>query len=273
MQATPLWKPLKLALALTLAAALVAGAGSLAGCAPKAEELWFRPEAGSLPAEVATWVENSLPLDAGQVMAAGNITYALVTWGSQPERSKVEIVEAAPVEDGAGTVQVTVRYTPSPLSAIPPEPYRPYDLIALNVANAQVAWVVDGNPDGRVAQILGGVAVEPIVGDSRSIKVFEPAPGTTQNSPFALRGLSNVFEGTVNYKIIADKGLPSETVIAWGYATGAMGDWGLYETEITFPHEAAYMPAILEVFWYSPMDGSQCDLIEIPLTLGTSGPG
>lgn len=130
----------------------------------------------------------------------------------------------------------------------PGTPNQPHDLVAMNLPSARVEWAVQGNPDAHVFQVLGG-RVEPIVADSKWIKVFGPAPGEAPSSGFLLTGLANVFEGTINYRLVLDSGAAAGTV----------------------PAEASDLDATLQVYWPSPMDGSECDLIEIPLRLGAAG--
>lgn len=253
---------------------LIVAAGALAAVAwwlggqPKTQELWFRPSPASLPADVAAWARNSLPLYAGQALARGEATYVLVGWGEQPEGAKVEIVGVDRTSDEPAGVRVTVRFTPAP-----PGPSSrvstPQDLVVVRLRDAKVEWLVEGDPNARVPLVLA--PVEPIVAGSRWIKLFTPAPGGVVTSGFRLSGLANVFEGTVNYRLVLGQGDGTGSVVGQGFATGAMGDWGRFETAVTFPREAAGQPATLEVFWISPADGSEQDLFRVPLTLGSAG--
>ncbi len=283
------------------------GPAALSGCRPKPEPkpLWERPSAADLPAEVAAWVANSRSLFAKQTMAKGNVTYALVGLGRQPMAASVEItgVEEPPGQPGRATVTVRLNRA----SVIPgpdEEAVYPQDLVAINLPEAEVAFVVEGDPEAWLPSVLA--PVEPIVAESNWIKVFCPAPNTTITPGAPLTGLSNVFEGTVNFRLrlaaeggastVSGAGLPGggaggtagggsggdaaggdaatggasgSEVLSAGYATGAMGDWGRFETTIPFPAEAAGKAAVLEVFWISPKDGSEQDIIRIPVVLGS----
>ncbi len=199
--------------------------------------------------------------------------------------------------EGPADVRVLVRYTGSPGSPDgDPGPSWPSDLVVINLPQATVEWEVEGDPDAHVFRVLG--PVRPIVAESRWIKLFEPAPGARVGSPFSLSGLANVFEGTVNYRLMAGRpdgagsagdhdltgratalGGDAALLIAEGFSTGAMGAWGPFSAEVAYVLPAGVIgtgsagaaPGFLEVFSISPRDGSEVDKIVVPLELETLG--
>jgi len=254
-----------LALASILAGTVVTALG-VGGCLwDRGQPLWSRPDLTKVPEEVAQWVANSLPLDAGQAKTVGDKTYLLVTWGPQPQGSKVEIIAVEQVPPGSTDLDVTVRYTKPSGESGAAETVRPYDLVVANLAAGEVSWVVEGQPEARVMQVLG--EVRPIVAESRWIKLFSPAPGARVSPGFVLAGLANVFEGTVNFRLLTAAG---DVLIPESYTTAAMGDWGPFREELRYdlPAGVAETEGVLEVYWISPMDGSRLDLITVPLVLG-----
>lgn len=263
-------RPFGLALtatALAVALALVAGAG---GCFLRPAAFWSKPAENKLPADIREWIANSLPLDAGQWRTAGGKTYVLVTWGPKPTGGyDVEIVDVARPDQSSPKVTVTLRYTQPPAGAGTGGPTRPYDIVAVNLAGAEVEWRVEGKPDAYVMGVLG--EVRPIVAESTWIKLFEPAAGARVTSPFVIAGLASVFEGTVSYRL----SLAGGPTLLESFTTAAMGDWGRLWAEVSYTlPTGAVDPAtgaargVLEVFWYSPMDGSEVDKITLPLELG-----
>lgn len=239
------------------------------GCAPRPQKFWSRPAPDSLPEPVRQWVENSLPLDAGQWRTEGDKTYVLVTWGERPAGEyKVEIIDVTRSSDDPNVFLVTIRYTEPSAGTGTGGPTRPYDLVVIDASHAGIKWSVEGKPDAYVMGVYGDV--QPIVAGSRWIKLFTPAPGSSVASPFTLSGLASVYEGTVNYRLTV-----GDEVLTEGYATAMMGDWGSFSVDVAYElPEGAVDPTTgavagtLEVFWYSPEDGSEVDKIVVPLTLG-----
>jgi hypothetical protein len=263
-----------LALVTTVAVlAALAGIGltavGVAGCRPKPQSIWSRPDPAGLPDEVRQWVEMSLPLDAGQARNIGEGTYLLLTYGPQPEGAAAEILDVARVTPGGQAITVTAKYTPAPSGTAGSGPARPYDLVLVSFATTDVTWVLDGNPNGHVMQVLD--PLQPIVAASRWIKLFTPAPGATVSSPFTMSGLASVFEGTVNFRVLDASG---QEIVPIGWSTGAMGDWGLFTKDIEYVLPAGlvdpasgWAEATLEVFWISAEDGAYGGVIVIPLRL------
>jgi hypothetical protein len=259
------WKSLGVA---ALVGVLLA-AGLVGGCRRGGESrFWARAELSALPAEVRQLLDWSLSLEAGQVKTTEGQTYLLVTWGYRPQGAVVEIVDVARIAPGSADLQVTVRYTAA--SKDGPKTAQPYDVAVVKFAAGAVTWVVEDDPYGYVMQVLG--EMRPIVAESRWIKIFAPSRGQTVGSPFVLSGLASVFEGTVNFRLVAEDG---EVIIPVSYTMASMGDWGPFNESLDFslPLGLALDPATgtvranLEVFWFSPEDGDELDKIIIPLLL------
>ncbi len=251
------------ALALVLSLAVLGG-----GCGRAAKEsFWTRLQAEDLPGEVRQLLDWSLSLGAGQAKVVGGRTYLLITWGPQPEGAAVEIADVARAAEGATDIRVTVKYTEA---AGGEETALPYDVGVVEFPAGEITWSVEGDPYGYVMQVLG--EMRPIVSESRWIKLFGPAPGETLTSPFVLSGLASVFEGTVNFRLVAESG---EVIIPVSYTTACMGDWGPFSEDLAFslPQEVAVDPATgtvkanLEVFWFSAENGDEMDKIVVPLRL------
>lgn len=132
-----------------------------------------------------------------------------------------------------------------------------------------VAFSIAGKP---VSTIGGeGVIVDPPVdrtdfdGQLPAILVETPTPEQQVTSPLTVSGSSNVFEATHQLNITDPDGLilVEETVIA-SSGTGTRGTWS--ET-ITFgPVKRDGLGAVI-VFEYSAKDGSQQNVVEIPVRM------
>jgi len=251
------------ALALVLSLAVLGGGCGRAAKAP----FWTRLQAEDLPGEVRQLLDWSLSLSAGQAKVAGGRTYLLITWGPRPEGAAVEIADVARAAEGSADIQVTVKYTEAAGSG---ETARPYDVGVVEFPAGEITWLVEGDPYGYVMRVLG--EMRPIVSESRWIKLFGPAPGETVSSPFVLSGIASVFEGTVNFRLVAESG---EVIIPVFYTMACMGDWGPFSEDLAFtlPQGVAVDPATgtvkanLEVFWISAENGDEVDKIVVPLQL------
>jgi germination protein M len=87
-----------------------------------------------------------------------------------------------------------------------------------------------------------------------------PAPGALVRSPLVVNGLSNVFEGTVNVDLLG----PDGKVLASGFGTGMMGDWGPYETALTFTAPTSGT-GILRSYEVSAQDGTPIHIVDTPV--------
>jgi germination protein M len=131
-----------------------------------------------------------------------------------------------------------------------------------------VSFALDGVP----IDVLGG---EGIIIDhpmtradyedlSPAILVESPTLGNTVSSPVRITGTANVFEAVFSVNIVDWDGLIiADEVVT---ATSGTGTRGTFDVTIPFEVDAAGPGGII-VFAESPQDGSQIDVIEIPVEL------
>ena len=96
------------------------------------------------------------------------------------------------------------------------------------------------------------------------IAVALPQSGMRVSSPITIAGSADVFEATVNIRVLNGNG----EVIAESFAmatcgTGCRGD---FSTQIDVPIDAE-QPGTIQVFEYSAKDGSMINVVEIPVIL------
>ena len=126
--------------------------------------------------------------------------------------------------------------------------------------------------DGKLIDTLGG---EGIIVDkpvdradyedmSPAILVESPTVGATVGSPLRIYGTANVFEAVFQINIVDWDGLiiAEKTVMA----TSGTGTRGTFDVTVPFDVSQAGLGALI-VFADSPKDGSQIDVVEIPLHL------
>ena len=96
------------------------------------------------------------------------------------------------------------------------------------------------------------------------IEVTSPATGSTVTSPVRIAGTADVFEATVSYRILGGR----KQVLAEGFTTASCGSGcrGGYAVRVPFTvtHE---QPGLIQVFQVSAEDGSETDLVQVPVTL------
>jgi len=128
--------------------------------------------------------------------------------------------------------------------------------------------------DGSIADPLlshGVVAGEGLTRDSFAeirplILVESPTPGAeVAAEELTVRGESNTFEATVQWSLAeADRAIVEE---GFTTATAGMGTWGGFEFPVDLgPFDGQRM--VLVVFESSPEDGSQRNLVEVPISVG-----
>ncbi|MBS3983232.1 MAG: protease complex subunit PrcB family protein [Dethiobacter sp.] len=212
-------------------------------------------------AEIDAWVERSLPLFLAQSRELAGTQYLLVTYGLQNDGYAVEIT-AVDVE--AERVKVTVQFTaPAQGQQGDGTVEYPYALREIPATGLPVVFVAQGAEE-YLPRLQGLDYLPPIAAQSSGIKIFSPAPAEVVERSMTVRGVGNVFEGNIQYKLLAE----NETVLVSGFATAAMGDWQLFSIDIVIDEAVAVEgPILLRLYTYSAKDGSVQDLIEIPLTL------
>lgn len=127
-----------------------------------------------------------------------------------------------------------------------------------------ISVATDTNADGvddRTAQ------EEPVVSDSQNIRVTSPDPNQLVGSHFlAIVGEARVFENTYNWRVKDDAG----TVIADGFGMATAPDIGQYGPFIAYATYSATPgeTGTVEVYSLSARDGSEQDMVRIPVTFG-----
>ncbi|MBI4933782.1 MAG: GerMN domain-containing protein [Actinobacteria bacterium] len=152
--------------------------------------------------------------------------------------------------------------------------------LSMTMRVAQVVYTVSQLPDvdtvrfqidGEPRTMIGGegIMVDPASRESftegvlPNIFLGEPFDGDELTNPIVIAGMTNAFEATVNYQVLAADG----TLITEGYTTALCGTgcWGGFYAEIALP-EGTVGPVTLKVFDYSEADGTTVlDLQQITL--------
>ena len=130
----------------------------------------------------------------------------------------------------------------------------------------RVAFRLEGEP---VEAIGGeGVVVSPPVdradfeAQAPAILVESVGPGDKVASPLRVNGTANTFEATLNLRLVAEDG----TVLHDDFATATSGTGtrGTFDVTIEFDAEG---PATLVAYEHSAEDGSEINVVEIPVEL------
>lgn len=133
----------------------------------------------------------------------------------------------------------------------------------------RVAFTVEGKIDEETRDWWGHVGLynqpfqrELSVVWEPAIWVTSPLPGARIHSPLTVRGSARVFEATVNLRLVTQGG--QKLVETFTTATEGAPGRGDFEAELQFtkPSESR---GYLEVFWYSPKDGSELDKVRVPV--------
>ena len=105
---------------------------------------------------------------------------------------------------------------------------------------------------------------EPADGVKPAIVVRTPAAGDEIVSPVTVAGTADVFEATVSIRILDANG--QELAAAFATATCGTGCRGKYSAEVFFFAEER-QDGTIEVFESSAADGSQLNLVSVPVVL------
>lgn len=133
----------------------------------------------------------------------------------------------------------------------------------------KVAFTVEGEIDETVKGWWGHVGLYDQPFTRNLSVVWEPAiwvtlpkPDQLVSSPVLVKGTARVFEATVNIRVTDKDGRNiAETFTT---ATAGAPERGEFETEISFPTPKT-KEGYIEVFWYSPKDGSETDKVRVPI--------
>ncbi len=138
----------------------------------------------------------------------------------------------------------------------------------------RVKFHIDGVPEDPILShgvVVGdGLTRDDFATVRPSILIEQPYPGAEVTNPLTMQGQSNTFEGTVRYAITTGGG--DGVLITEGFttATGGMGIWGSFEVTVDLTDFASeYQPGPGSVIMWedSPRDGSQLNVVEIPIVL------
>ena len=112
----------------------------------------------------------------------------------------------------------------------------------------------------------GGASTGPLTrknyeGFLSQIVVEDPYFGQNVDNTFRLRGIANVYEANVSWRIVDEAG----TVLQEGFTTATCGTgcWGTFDDRIRYTGETR--DVTLQVFQASAEDGSPMNMVEIPL--------
>jgi hypothetical protein len=106
----------------------------------------------------------------------------------------------------------------------------------------------------------------PSIAQSTNIKLLSPRQGQTVSIPFTIRGEARVFENQLNYRVKDAKG----TVLLEGNTMANspdVGQFGPFEVEVKTLDLPKGSKIKIEVFTYSPKDGSEIDNVSIEVIL------
>lgn len=133
----------------------------------------------------------------------------------------------------------------------------------------KVSFTVNGTVDERTKDWWGHVGLyeqpfEPnmsVVWEP-TIWVTEPKEGDLVTSPIKVKGSARVFEAAVSLRLVDANGNVLNKTFTMA-SEGAPGR-GTFEAELTF-EQPKTDTGYVEVFWGSPKDGSEMDLVRIPV--------
>jgi hypothetical protein len=169
---------------------------------------------------------------------------------SVPPGSTAEIKTLA---DGVATV--ALQY---PVGALPATP---------DLAEAQIVYTLTQYPTITKVQFLGQdgtVSRADLSGLLPWILVQSPLVGSRVSSPVTISGTADVYEATVNARILDADG--KEIAVSFTTASCGTGCRGDYTMSMPFSVNSE-QEGTIEVLDYSPKDGSAENVVRIPVTL------
>ncbi|SHF59173.1 Sporulation and spore germination [Caldanaerobius fijiensis DSM 17918] len=98
-----------------------------------------------------------------------------------------------------------------------------------------------------------------------NIKIVQPKENQVVESPFKVEGTARVFEGTVNIELITSDGKLLDQTTA--QATAGAPSWGEFQAMVSYQPLDKPVDGLLRVYSRSPKDGSQQDMVIIPIRL------
>ena len=98
---------------------------------------------------------------------------------------------------------------------------------------------------------------------NQNIAVYSPIVGQSVTGSITISGAARVYEANVSWRLRDSSG----RAVATGFTTATNGTgpvWGTFQTSAQIPAGLSGR-ATLEVFWGSPRDGTDQDVVSIPL--------
>lgn len=134
----------------------------------------------------------------------------------------------------------------------------------------KVSFLVEGKVDQESVNWWGHVGLheQPFTRNVSQVNepaiwVTAPTAGQKITSPVTIKGSARVFEAAVSTRIVDESG----QVLARGFGTATEGAPGRGDFVITLPFPASQAgKGKLEVYWGSPRDGQDMDIVSIPVT-------
>jgi len=138
--------------------------------------------------------------------------------------------------------------------------------------------LVISTPSPPAIEEMGDIASEDLWSESSNISVRTPKPNATVTSPLLIEGLERTFarpnlsaddgnvggfEQNVMVRLRDGKGRELASVATTGDAP-ELGIYGTYRAELTF-EKPTTNAGTLEVFQHSPQDGSEIDMVKVPV--------
>ncbi len=135
--------------------------------------------------------------------------------------------------------------------------------VGYNTPIAPLAESVQSQKDKveRVAESV--VSKEATVPTNENIRVTSPEANAVLHSPFLIAGEARVFENVVNVRVTNAKGEAFITERAYAKAPDA-GQFGPFSVNLSYKFKNT-KEGFVEVYHASPKDGSDQDLIRIPV--------
>jgi Immunoglobulin-like domain of bacterial spore germination/Sporulation and spore germination len=129
------------------------------------------------------------------------------------------------------------------------------------ISDGTVVFTYNDEPLSTLLGINVAQGVEPLPEQSSNfavttraaIQVTSPVEGQTMTNPVVVTGNGNVFEGTVNWQLLDDRGRELDS----GFVTTAMGSWEDFRVELGALDPGTYTFRALE---YSAEDGSEINV-------------
>jgi len=97
-----------------------------------------------------------------------------------------------------------------------------------------------------------------------NIKIYEPIADQEIGLPFSIKGEARVFESTFNYRLKDGEGKVLVENHAMSNAPD-IGEFGSFSLIVFSYPQSNSQKGTLEVFWFSPQDGSELDKVIIPV--------